>query len=86
MTVKVNNTPLERVIKHKSLGVQIDESLNGYGHTLLFAPSKKIFTGRAILKRVSPIVPFDTRANVYNTLVMPNLITVVLYGIISVKE
>ena len=26
-TVKVNNTPLERVIKHKSLGVQIDESL-----------------------------------------------------------
>ena len=87
MTVKVNNTPLERVIKHKSLGVQIDESLIGYGHILLlFAPSKKIFTGRAILKRVSPIVPFDTRANVYNTLVMPNLITVVLYGIISVKE
>ena len=28
LTVKVNNTPLERVIKHKSLGVQIDESLN----------------------------------------------------------
>ena len=27
-TVKVTNTPLERVIEHKSLGVQIDESLN----------------------------------------------------------
>ena len=26
--VKVNNTFLERVIKHKSLGVQIDECLN----------------------------------------------------------
>ena len=87
MTVKVNNTPLERVIKHKSLGVQIDESLNWYSHTLLlFAPSKKIFTGLAILKRVSPILAFDTRVNVYNTLAMPNLITVVLYGIISIKE
>ena len=44
-TVKVNNIPL---IKHKSLGVQIDESLNLYGHTLLlFGPSKKIFTGLA---------------------------------------
>ena len=31
-TVKVNNTPLERVIKHKSLGVQIDESLNWCQH------------------------------------------------------
>ena len=28
LTVKVNNTPLERKIKHKSLGVQIDESMN----------------------------------------------------------
>ena len=31
-TVKVNNTLLERVIKHKSLGVQIDESLNWRPH------------------------------------------------------
>ena len=31
-TVKVNNTKLERVIKHKSLGVQIDESLNWCQH------------------------------------------------------
>ena len=33
LTVKVNNTPLERVIKHKSLGVQIDESLNSLAPT-----------------------------------------------------
>ena len=86
-TVKVNNIPLERVIKHKSFGVEIDETLNWYGHTLLlFAPSKKIFTGLAILKRVSPILPFDTRVDVHDTLVMPNLITVVLYGIISIKD
>ena len=31
-TVKVNKTLLERVIKHKSLGVQIDESLNWRPH------------------------------------------------------
>ena len=31
-TVKVNNTPLERVNKYKSLGVQIDESLNWRPH------------------------------------------------------
>ena len=33
LAVKVNNTPLERVIKHKSLGVQIDESLNSLAPT-----------------------------------------------------
>ena len=33
LTVKVNNTPLQRVIKHKSLGVQIDESLNSLAPT-----------------------------------------------------
>ena len=32
-TVKVNNTPLERVIKQKFLGVQIDESLNLHSKT-----------------------------------------------------
>ena len=32
-TMKVNNTPLERVIEHKSLGVQLDESLNWRPHT-----------------------------------------------------
>ena len=33
LTVKVNNRPLERVTKHKSLGVQIDESLNSLAPT-----------------------------------------------------
>ena len=42
-TVKVNNTPLERVIKHKSLGVQIDESLNWHPH--IHTISKKISAG-----------------------------------------
>ena len=37
-TVKVNNTPLERVIKHKSLGVQIDESLSWCPHINSGAP------------------------------------------------
>lgn len=30
--IKVNNTPLERVIEHKTLGVQIDESLSWRPH------------------------------------------------------
>ena len=68
-TVKVNNTPLERVIKHKSLGVQIDESLNWRPHINII--SKKISAGLAILNRVSHFIPFDTRANMYNALVMP---------------
>ena len=33
-TVKVNNTPLKRVIKQKFLGVQIDESLNLHSKTI----------------------------------------------------
>ncbi|RMX44030.1 hypothetical protein pdam_00022978, partial [Pocillopora damicornis] len=50
-TVKVNNTPLERVIEHKTLGVQIDESLSWRPriHTI----SKKISTGIAILRRLA---------------------------------
>ena len=68
-TVKVNNTPLERVIKHKSLGVQIDESLNWRPH--IHTISKKISAGIAILRRVSHFIPFDTRVSMYNALVMP---------------
>ena len=68
-TVKVKNTPLERVNKHKSLGVQIDESLNWRSH--INTISKKISAGIAILKRVSHFIPFDTRVNMYNALVMP---------------
>ena len=61
-TVKVNNTPIERV-------VQIDESLNWHPHIDII--SKKISAGIAILRRVSHSIPFDTRVNVYNALVMP---------------
>ena len=57
-TVKVNNTPLERVIKHKSLGVQIDESSNWRPH--IHTISKKIIAGIAILRRVGHFIPFDT--------------------------
>ena len=61
--------PLERVIKHKSLGVQIDESLNWRPH--IHTISEKISAGIAILRRVSHFIPFDTRVNMYNALVMP---------------
>ena len=62
-------TPLERVIKHKSLGVQIDESLNWRPHIHTIA--KKISAGIAILRRVSHFIQFDIRVNMYNELVMP---------------
>ena len=68
-TVKLNNTPLERVIKHKSLGVHIDESLNWRPH--IHTISKKISAGIAILRSVSHFIPFDTGVNMYNALVMP---------------
>ena len=68
-TVKVHNTPLDRVAKHKALGVHIDESLNWRTH--INATSKKISAGLAILKRVSSTIPFDTRMNMYNALVVP---------------
>ena len=67
-TFKVHNTPLDRVNKHKNLGVYIDETLNLRPH--INATSKKISAGLAILKRVSTTIPFDTRMNMYNTLVM----------------
>ena len=69
ISVKVNNAPLERVIKHKSLGVQIDESLNW--RPRINTTSKKTSADLAILKRVSHFIPFDTRVNMYNALAMP---------------
>ena len=68
-TVKVHNTPLDRVNKHKYLGVYIDETLNWRLH--INATSKKISTGLTILKRVSTTITFETRLNMYNALVMP---------------
>ena len=68
-TVKVHNTTLDRVNKHKYLGVHIDEFLNWHPH--INATSKKISAGLAILKRVSTTIPFDTRMNMYYALVMP---------------
>ena len=67
--MNITVTPLERVIKHKSLGVQIDESLNWCLH--IHTISKKISAGIAILRCVSHFIPFDTRVNMYNALVMP---------------
>ena len=67
-TVKVHNTPLDRVNKHKYLGVYIGETLNWRPH--INATSKKISAGLAILKRVNTTIPFDTRLNMYNALVM----------------
>ena len=66
---KLITEPLERVIKHKSLGAQIDESLNWGAH--INTISKKISAGLAVLKSVRHFIPFDTRVNMYNTLVMP---------------
>ena len=48
---------------------KIDESLNWRPH--LNSISKKISAGLAILKRVSHFIPFDTRVNMYNALLMP---------------
>ena len=60
------------IIKDKSLGVQIDESLSW--HPQINTISKKISAGLAIFKRVSPILPFDTRVNncTMHQLVMPS--------------
>ena len=33
--------------------------------------SKKIYASLAVLKRISAIIPFETRINIYNALVMP---------------
>ena len=76
-TVKVHNTPLDRVNKHKYLGVFIDQTLNW--RPRINATSRKISAGLAILKRVSTTLPFDTRLNMYKALVIPyfnNCVTV----------
>ena len=58
-TVKVHDTPLDRVTKHKTHGVHIDESFNW--RPRINATSKKISAGLAILNRLSTTIPFDTR-------------------------
>ena len=68
-TVQVNNKSLERVFEHKTLGVHIDESLTWCPH--INDVTKKISAGLAVLRRISATVPFHTRINIYNALVMP---------------
>ena len=61
-TVKVNSAPLERVINHKSLGVQIDASLNWRPHINTIIIITITTVGLVILKRVlSHFIPFDTK-------------------------
>ena len=61
--VKVHNTLLDKVTKHKDLGVHIDESRNWRLH--IDATSKKISSVLAILKRVNSTMKFDTRMNMH---------------------
>ena len=68
-----------------SVRTRIDESLNWRPH--IHTISKKISAGITILRRVSHFIPFDTRVNMYNALVMPYfIITVVPYGVISIRD
>lgn len=71
LTVKINNTPLERVIKHKN-----PCSSNWWIFELAPTQSyhfKEISAGIAILRRVSHFVQLDTKVKMYNALVMPYL-------------
>ena len=66
---QIHTRPLDRETKHRTLGVHIDESLNWRPHINVI--SKKMSAGLAILKRVTTTMPFDTRMNMYDALVMP---------------
>ena len=46
-------------------------NLSTGANTRLNTISKKISTGLAISKHVSHFIPFDTRVNMYNAMVMP---------------
>ena len=68
-SVKVNNTQMDRVVKHKYLGVHIDETLKWHAHVKVI--TKKISAGLAVLKSIRPFILFDTGMSMYNALVMP---------------
>ena len=68
-SVKVNNTQMSRVVKHKYLGVHIDETLKWHSHVKVI--TKKISAGLAFLKSIRPFILFDTRMSMYNALVIP---------------
>ena len=64
-TVPVNNKSLERVSGHKTLGVHINESLTWRPH--INDVTKKISADLAVLRRISAVIPFDTRINIFIT-------------------
>ena len=68
-SVKVNNTQMDRVVKHKYLGVHIDETLKWHSDVKVI--TKKMSAGLAVLKSIRPFILFDTRMSIYNALVMP---------------
>ena len=67
-SVKVNDASIDRVVEHKYLGVHADERLKWHSHVKVI--TKKISAGLIVLKRISPFIPFETRMNMYNALVM----------------
>ena len=75
-SVKDNNIPIDMVIEHQYLGVPIDESLKWHKHVKVI--TNKISAGLAVLKRIRPSIPFDTRMSMNNSLVMPNLASIVV--------
>ena len=56
MNYNMNNIPLKRAIKHKSLGVQIDESVNWCPHVNTIIQRTLVL----LLKHVNPMTPFDS--------------------------
>jgi len=67
--VEINNVQLKRETVYRSLGIQLDENLNWYSH--IDTISKKISAGLAVLKRVTPVIPFETRVCLYRILILP---------------
>ena len=56
--VVVNNLPISRTEKHKSLGVQVDEKVTWDSHIDMIC--KKANGGIGAMRRIKPFVPLDT--------------------------
>ena len=69
--IQVGDMMIKRVTKVKYLGLVIDENLPGDEHVEYI--SKKINRNIGIIKRMRSILPYESSATLYMTLVEPHL-------------
>ena len=71
VSVLINEAPVERVTRYKSLGLLVDECLTWNDHVDYI--TRKINSKLGILKRIKPCLPLPQLQLIYKSLILPHI-------------